>query len=215
VVGTGTGTGARFAKGSARQSLVVGSSTLEWDANHFSGTSFLSSVEAAAIAETVPPTAHTFVSQTTSISVSGVPHLHGIYLPKNTTVTYITFVTGTTAAGTPTNQWFALCDSTRRVLRVTTNDTTTAWAANTGKRLALTSTYTTTYSGLYYVACVVTASSMPSYRSIGSGVTTNLSTGMHSFTATPAGLTTPASVTEGTTTFTTASRVAAVQGIVS
>ena len=36
-----------------------------------------------------------------------------------------------TQATSPTNQWFALCDSSRTVLRVTSNDTTAAWAAST------------------------------------------------------------------------------------
>ena len=206
-VGSGADTSAKLAKGSRTQALVVGASTLEWDANHYNGGNFVSATVSAAIAETIP--AGTGFGATTGGN-SGVVHLHGIYLPKGVTITTITFVSGATAAVTPTNQWFALCDSSRTVLRVTANDTTTAWATSTVKPLNLTSTFTTTYSGLHYLACCVTASTMPSFRGAAAQTFTGVAT--QSFTSTT-GLTTP--VAEGTTFAASTGRLSQALGIVS
>ncbi|HNU15382.1 MAG TPA: hypothetical protein PKI55_13085, partial [Chitinophagaceae bacterium] len=41
---------------------------------------------------------------------------------------------------------------------------TTAWAANTRKTLNLTSTFTTTYTGLYYLGIMVTATTVPTMK---------------------------------------------------
>jgi hypothetical protein len=139
-----------------------------------------------------------------------VVHLHGIYLPKGVTITTITFVSGATAAVTPTNQWFALCDSSRTVLRVTANDTTTAWGSSTVKSLNLTSTFTTTYSGLHYLACCVTAGTVPTFRGANAGTFTGVAT--QSFLSTT-GQTTP--VAEGTTFAASTGRLSQALGIVS
>jgi len=68
----------------------------------------------------------------------------GIDLPGGMLINNITFVSGATAAGTPLNQWFALYDgSTLKKLAVTADDTTTAWAANAAKTLAISGGYRT------------------------------------------------------------------------
>ena len=206
-VGSGADTAAKLSKGTRTQALVVGASTLEWDANHYNGGNFVSATVSAAIAETIPAGAG---FGATTGGNSGVVHLHGIYLPKGVTITTITFVSGATAAVTPTNQWFALCDSSRTVLRVTANDTTTAWATSTVKPLNLTSTFTTTYSGLHYLACCVTAGTMPSFRGAAAQTFTGVAT--QSFTSTT-GLTTP--VAEGTTFAASTGRLSQALGIVS
>lgn len=87
-----------------------------------------------------------------------------IWLEAGMTISSISFHSATTAAGTPTNQLFGLFDSSRNLLRSSTNDTTTAWAANSLKTLALTSTFTTTYSGLYYLGIMVTATTVPTLK---------------------------------------------------
>lgn len=87
--------------------------------------------------------------------------MFAIDLPSGLTVTSITFVSGTTALATGVNQWFALFDSSRALLRQTTDDTSTAWAASTAKTLNLTSTFTTTYSGLHYLGIMVNATTVP------------------------------------------------------
>jgi hypothetical protein len=206
-VGSGADTAAKLSKGTRTQALVVGASTLEWDANHYNGGNFVSATVSGAIAETVPAGAG---FGATTGGASGVVHLHGIYLPKGVTITTITFVSGATAAVTPTNQWFALCDSSRTVLRVTANDTTTAWGSSTVKSLNLTSTFTTTYSGLHYLACCVTAGTVPSFRGANAGTFTGVAT--QSFTSTT-GLTTPSS--EGTTFAASTGRLSQALGIVS
>jgi len=206
-VGSGADTAAKLSKGSRTQALVVGASTLEWDANHYSGSNHVTATVAAAIAETVPAGAG---FGATTGGASGVVHLHGIYLPKGVTITTISFVSGATQAGTPTNQWFALCDSGRNVLRVTANDSSNAWGASTVKSLNLTSTFTTTYSGLHYLACCVTATTVPSFRGANAGTFTGV--GVQSFTSTT-GQTTP--VAEGTTFAASTGRLSQALGIVS
>jgi hypothetical protein len=78
-------------------------------------------------------------------------------------VTSLTFVSGTTAAGTPTNWWFALYSAaaTPALLAQTADQTSTAWAANTAKTVALSSPQTILTSGVYYAAIMVKATTVP------------------------------------------------------
>jgi hypothetical protein len=86
-----------------------------------------------------------------------------LYLEAGDVVTNLTFCSATTAAGTPTNWWFALYDtaSTPALLRQTADQTSTAWAANTAKTVALTTAYTVPTSGIYYAAVMVKATTPP------------------------------------------------------
>jgi hypothetical protein len=81
-------------------------------------------------------------------------------------VTNLTFVSGNTAAGaTPTHWWFALYSSaaTPALFSQTVDQTTTAWAANTAKTLALGTPQTILTSGVYYASCMMASSgAMPS-----------------------------------------------------
>jgi hypothetical protein len=212
-VGSGADTAAKLSKGNQTQALVVGASTLEWGTNHFSGGSFVTGTVANTIAETLPGA--TPFGAVSAPTTTGVAHLHGVYLPKGAVVTNLTVVSGATAAGTPTNQWFALCNDSRQTLRYTVNDTTAAWNANTPKTLGLTSTYTTTYSGLHYIAVVVTATTMPPFRGINVNAGTMTGINGQSF-ASSTGLTTPAAFgPEGTAFAAATSRIQIVMGIVS
>jgi hypothetical protein len=94
---------------------------------------------------------------------SGVMTSVAIPLQAGDVVTNLTFVSGATAAGTPTAWWFALYDtsSTPALLRQTADQTTTAWAANTVKTVALATTYTVPTTGVYYAAVMVTATTAP------------------------------------------------------
>lgn len=123
----------------------------------------------AAAFENMPRLGSSFANG--SILSSGRLTLVGIYLPIGVSVASITFVSGGTGAGTPTNQWFALYDSALALLRQTTDDTTTAWGANTAKTLNFTSGFTTTYSGLHYVGIMVTATTVPTVYAISSNST--------------------------------------------
>lgn len=86
-----------------------------------------------------------------------------LFLEKGDTVTNLTFVSATTAAGTPTNWWFALYDtaSTPALIGQTADQTTTAWAANTAKTVALATPYKVAATGIYYAAICVVATTVP------------------------------------------------------
>ena len=87
-----------------------------------------------------------------------------VVLQAGETVTNITFKSGTTAAGTPTNYWFALYDdsATPALLAQTADQLTAAWAANTAKTLALSAPQTVPRSGVYRAAIMVKATTPPS-----------------------------------------------------
>lgn len=104
---------------------------------------------------------------TSSTPTSGTLYLVPIWLPKGLVVSTITFISAGTAAASPTNWWFSLHDSSRKMLARTIDQTTTAWAANTimTKAIAQTtagnvSTYTTTYTGLHYLGIMIKATTV-------------------------------------------------------
>lgn len=78
-------------------------------------------------------------------------------------ITNVSFRSGATAAGTPTAWWFALYSSaaTPALLSQSADQTSTAWAANTTKTLALGSAQTITQTGIYWVGINVTATTPP------------------------------------------------------
>lgn len=95
---------------------------------------------------------------------SGRLSLQAIYLPAGTTINSISFWSATTALATGTNQLFGLYDQNLNLLRSSVNDTSIAWAANSRKTLSLTSAFTTTYSGLYYLGIMVAATTVPTLK---------------------------------------------------
>lgn len=101
----------------------------------------------------------------TATLATGALRLTAIYLQQGQVLTSATFVSGGTAAVTPTNQWFALFTAARALARQTTDDLTTAWAASTPKTLNFSSTYTVPASGLYYLGVMVAAATPPSIAS--------------------------------------------------
>jgi hypothetical protein len=140
----------------------------------------------------------------TAVLSSGRLSLQAIYIPAGVTVNSISFWSATTAAGTPTNQLFGLYDNNLNLLRSSNNDTTTAWAANSRKTIALTSAFTTTYSGLYYLGIMVTATTVPTLKGNTAKVGGQLNAGAPSMggtsntgltTALPATATAPGTVT--------------------
>lgn len=84
-----------------------------------------------------------------------------IYLPIGAVITSITFWSSTQALVAGAHQLFGLFDSSRVLLRGSSDDTSTAWGATSAKTLGLTSTFTTTYSGLHYLGILVDASTVP------------------------------------------------------
>lgn len=130
-------------------------------ADHFS--------EAMASGRRFPPTgalAQSFDRSTGPVTAqtaaaSATQQFTAINLVAGQTIANITFVNGVTAAGTPLNQWFSLYSSALALLAVTADDTTTAWAANASKTLALATPYIVPSAGLYYVGCMVKATTVP------------------------------------------------------
>jgi hypothetical protein len=86
-----------------------------------------------------------------------------IFLVAGDLITNLSFVSGVTAAGTPTAWWFALYSNaaTPALIAQTADQTTTAWAANTVKTLALSTAYRVVETGLHHAACMVTATTPP------------------------------------------------------
>lgn len=120
-------------------------------------------------AETIPRILCTETSS--AILTSGTLRLDAIWLAAGTVVNSISYFSGTTAAGTPTNQIFALYGRRWNLLAQTNNDTTTAWAANSIKTLNLTTPYTIPVSDLYYLGILVTATTVPSLKTQGLATT--------------------------------------------
>lgn len=87
----------------------------------------------------------------------------GVALKAGDVVTNISFMSGATAAGTPTNWWFALYSTaaTPALLGQTADQLTAAWAASTVKTVALATPVTITTSGWYYAAVMVKATTVP------------------------------------------------------
>jgi hypothetical protein len=99
---------------------------------------------------------------------TGVMTSVALYLESGDTVTNLTFLSGTTAAGTPTAWWFALYSSaaTPALLAQTADQTTTAWGADTLKTVALATPQVITATGIYYAAVMVTATTPPTLAGI-------------------------------------------------
>lgn len=76
-------------------------------------------------------------------------------------VTNVTFKSGATEADTPLNWWFALYDIDGAKIAQSADQTTTAWAANTVKTLALSTPYRVPTTGVYYAAIMVKATTPP------------------------------------------------------
>ena len=86
-----------------------------------------------------------------------------IFLAAGDVITNLSAQAGATAAGTPTNYWFALYDSqaTPALLAQTADQLTAAWAAFAVKTLPLAAPVTITKTGVYWVAVMVKATTVP------------------------------------------------------
>ena len=86
-----------------------------------------------------------------------------IKLSAGDVITNVSFCSGATAAGTPTNWWFALYSNaaTPALLAQTADQTSTAWAAFTVMTKALATPQTITVPGIYWAAIMVKATTVP------------------------------------------------------
>lgn len=112
------------------------------------------------LGETISRMGHVNTAFTLS---SGTLQMTAIYLPANAVVGHLAACSASAGITGPTNWWFGLYDNNLVQLATTANQTTTAWAANTYKSLAVatiasgaSSTFTTTYSGLHYFGVLAT-----------------------------------------------------------
>lgn len=118
-----------------------------------------------------------FSSATLTPLTSGQLSFWATEIIAGAAVSKIAFLSGTTAMVTGTHQWFVLYDLNGNALCATSDDGATAWAVNTLKPLTVDFSYsagswhgvqgtgapfTTTYSGVYYVGCMVAAATVPS-----------------------------------------------------
>lgn len=141
----------------------------------------------------------------TAVLSSGRLSLQAIYIPSGISITSISFWSATTAGATLTNQLFGLYDINLNLLRSSVNDTSTAWAATSRKTLALTTSFTTTYTGLHYLGIMVAATTVPTLKgntaktggqlnasapSMGGTSTTSLTTALPATAAAPGTVTT-------------------------
>lgn len=112
---------------------------------------------AGSIARTIPR--HTITSNGIAAFTTGSQvAVNGLALPSGLITANIALLFGSTAANGPTHWWFALCDSQLNVLAVTADQTSTAITANLYSKLAVTIPFQIQYTGLYYIAASVTAS---------------------------------------------------------
>lgn len=117
----------------------------------------------AVFAESVPKI---LASSDLAIAATGVELAVDIQLDSGDLVTSLTFVTGGTAAGTPTAGYAVLRDSAGAKLVQTADFGSTARAANTAFTVALTSAYQITASGLYRIGISFTAGTIPTLRGV-------------------------------------------------
>lgn len=103
-----------------------------------------------------------------AMSASGTLQMVAITLPRNLTVSNLSYLTGTTAAVTPTNQWAGLYDLNRNLLAISANALTAAIGASIGITYPVANvaagaatSFTTTYAGLYFIGILITAGTMP------------------------------------------------------
>jgi hypothetical protein len=99
---------------------------------------------------------------------TGLLQATGIELIAGDVVSKITFQAASTALVTGTNQWFALFSLAGALLGITSDDTSTAWAASAEKQLTLAAAYTVPTTGLYYISCMVAATTVPTLQGVAS-----------------------------------------------
>ena len=101
-----------------------------------------------------------------AIAATGVELSVGIPLNFGDKVTNLTFVTGATAAGTPTAGYICLRDASGALLAQSADFGSTARAANTAFTVALATAQLITTPGLYYVGISFTAGTVPTLRGV-------------------------------------------------
>lgn len=99
-----------------------------------------------------------------AIAATGVEHCTAVVLQAGDVVTNITFLTGGTAADTPTHQYVCLRTGAGVLIAQSADKTSTARAANTAYTIALSTPYTVTAAAVFYVGIAFTATACPTLR---------------------------------------------------
>jgi hypothetical protein len=126
------------------------------------------SLRTGVIAESFPRFGAPVTNLGTTVLTSGQQLFAAVPVVTGQVISQITFWSGTTALATGSNQWFSLYDASRNLLRVTSDDTSTAWATNAEKTLTLATSYTVTVDGFLYAGVMVNATTVPSLLGVGS-----------------------------------------------
>lgn len=104
-----------------------------------------------------------------AIAATGVEHCTAIPLQTGDVISNITFITGGTAADTPTAGYAVLRSPDGTKLVQTADFGSTARAANTAYTVALTTPYTVITPGMYLVGISFTATAVPTLRGVSLG----------------------------------------------
>jgi hypothetical protein len=94
-------------------------------------------------------------SVTIATGTAGDLFLQAIYLPVNTVVNAVNFVTGTTGSTGVNHNWGVLASAARVVLGVSADNTSVELAASTRQTYTLGTAVTIPSSGLYYIGQMV------------------------------------------------------------
>lgn len=132
--------------------------------------SWLSMYQAASAptAETIP---RGTITSSAALSASGTLFVTAIGLPKGLALNGLGFYTGGTPLTGLSHGWYVLLDNNRVVRAATADQTSGSWlsVANTDYPLLISGSYTTSYSGQYYIGIMAVATGMPSIAT-GGGV---------------------------------------------
>jgi hypothetical protein len=145
-----------------------------------------------ALAETAPRHA-VGTDSASAYGATGQLLMVSIELAAGVVVSAVNWLPGVTAMVAPTHSWSGLYDSGGVPLRLSADETTAVWTASAVHTHALTSTFTTTYSGLYYQALCIVAGTVPSGWSAVSNATVTGIVPIRSSRSGTTGLTDPAS----------------------
>jgi hypothetical protein len=101
--------------------------------------------------------------------VSGTLYLAGVSIPSGVTLGHLQYLVAGTAPATQTHLWLGLYDLNHNLLAVTADLGSTAPTTYSFNKVPIaniasgaSTTFTTTYGGLYYVGFVIVAGTMPS-----------------------------------------------------
>lgn len=181
---------------------AVGSNTVSTAtslASSTTGSMISSPATSYGIDSALAQTMHPHIASTSAAPVSGTLYIQAVFLPAGVNVKKIGFSTGTTAASGPTHWWTALLDNTYKQQAHSADQTTGAIAASTWQNLTLATSYTTTYSGTYYLALMVaTSTTQPTILQSGSAPAAQFITGTGAPTPLPNGASTASLTVPGT-----------------